>query len=149
MIQIKQKVIEIELEKHFRFMYSNFVVSSQQVLYLLLAKNEEFVDVIEFDFIVYKYGYPNDEVGHPLMEYGLGFYGFFEVQNSNWIDEIRNNNSTHPRHTDSLFEDDRHYVAKFKDLTLEVIANKYALRRIKKSFFKELMDEQINFLDNE
>lgn len=149
MIQNEQKVIEIELEKHFRFMYSNFVVSSQHVLYLLMAKNEQFVDVIEFDFTVYKYGYPNDEVGHPLMKFGLGFYGLFEVQNSNWIEELRINNSVHPRHSDSSYQSKRHFIAKFKDVTLEVIAAKYELKQVRKSFFNDFIDNEINALDDE
>lgn len=148
MLQKEQKVIEIELEKHFRFMYSNFIVSSQHNLYLLLAKTEELVDVIEFDFSVYKYGYPNEEVGHPLMKFGLGFYGLFEVQNSKWIEELRLNNSTHPSHNDSFYQSKRHFVAKFKDVTLEVIANNYELKQVSKSFFNDFIDNEIDALDD-
>jgi len=142
-------VAEIELAKHFRFMYSNFVMSSQQTLYLMLSRSEENIDVLEFDFSLYKYGCPNDEVGHPLMKHGLGFYGFFEVYNSPWIEEIRLNNSSHPSHSNSIFSNRRHFIAKFKDLTLEIIANNYELKSLSKEFFKDFLDEQFKHLDND
>ncbi len=144
-----QKVIEIELAKHFRFMYSNFVISSQQKLYLLLAQKDNNVDVLEFDFSVYKYGYPNDEVGHPLIKYGLGTYGFYEVQNSKWIEKLRINNSSHHSHSDDMFKTKKHYVVKFKDVTLEVIANNYELKTLPKSFFTALLNNQLLELDDD
>ncbi len=145
----KQNVIEIELAKHFRFMYSNFVISSQQKLYLLLAKKENEIDVLEFDFSVYKYGYPNDEVGHPLMKFGLGFYGFYEVLNSKWIEKLRINNSYHPRHSDVIYNKKKHYVAKFKDVTLEIISYNYELKTLPKSFFSNMLNEQFKYLDDD
>jgi len=145
----KPIVKEIQLDKHFSFMYSNFVVSSQLDLYLLLARAEDNIDVLEFDFLVYKYGYPNDEVSHPLMKYGLGFYGFFEILNSPWIEESRVNNSTHPRHTDSMLQDHRHFVAKFKDVTIEVIAQNYELKTLPINFFTDFIKEQIDNLDSD
>ena len=145
----KPKVIEIELEKHFRFMYSNFVISSQHKLYLLLARKKDNVDVLEFDFSVYKYGYPNDEVGHPLMKYGLGFYGFYEVLNSKWIDKLRINNSAHLSHSDDIFNKKKHYVAKFKDVTLEVISYNYELKTLPKSYFSNILNEQFKYLDDD
>jgi len=145
----KPKVIEIELEKHFRFMYSNFVISSQQQLYLLLALKEYDIDVLVFDFSVYKYGYPNDEVGHPLMKYGLGIYGFYEVLNSKWVEKLRINNSFHCRHSDEIFNKKKHYVAKFKDVTLEVISYNYELKTLSKSFFSNMLNEQFKYLDDD
>ena len=143
------KVTEIRLDKHFRFMYSNFVISSQQKLYLILAKTGNNLDVIEFDFSIYKYGYPNDEVGHPLMKYGLGFYGFYEVHNSKWIEELKLNNSSHSSHTDSIYDKKQHFIAKFKDVTLEVISYGYELKTItQKHLINETMKE-MNNLDND
>ena len=144
---MKPQVVEIKLEKEYRFMYANFVISSQHKLYLLLAKKDDDVDALEFDFVVYKYGYPNDEVEHPLMKYGLGFYGFYEVLNSTWIENLRMNNSSHFAHSDKFFHKMKHYVVKFKDVTLEVISFDYALKRLPKSFFSKMLNEEINFLD--
>lgn len=42
-------------------------LNSQHELFLLLKKRDDHIDALKFDFLVYKYGYPNDEVGHPLF----------------------------------------------------------------------------------
>lgn len=118
-------VSEEKISKSYKFMYENFVISTQHYLYLLLRKDEEGIRCIKFASSIYKYGYPNDEVGHPLMEHGLGIYGFYHVENSAWIAEIRDQNRSHHRDSDSLHEGKKHYVARFKDVTLEVIATKY------------------------
>jgi len=142
----EQKVIKVDLNKKFRFLYSNFVTSSQTKLHLILTKRENILDVIEFDlFFVYKFGYPNDEVSHPLTKYGLGNYGFFEVQNSEWIEQLRQNNSSHSSHSDSIYNDLRHFIAKFKDVTLEIIADDFELKTIKQD---ELIAETIRELNN-
>ena len=62
-------------------MYENFVVSRQQNFYVLLEESNNKIDALKFDPIIYKYGYPIDEVSHPLSKYGLGFYGLFKVDN--------------------------------------------------------------------
>jgi hypothetical protein len=142
-------VKEHVLEKNFGFTYSNFVISSQHTLYLLLSKSEEKVDVLEFEFSIFKYGHPNDEVGHPLTKYGLGVYGFFEVLHSNWIEEMRLNNSSHHSHSELRYNSKRHFVARFQDLTLEIVAQNYSLKSLPKEFFIGFLNEQIDFLDDD
>ncbi|WP_416244045.1 hypothetical protein ACLSSQ_05845 [Azospira sp. APE16] len=114
---------EVALKKQYPFMYEHFVLATQTDLYLFLEKNGPTVEAIRFGFAVAKYGHPNDEVrgGHPLFKHGLGFYGLYEVTNSPWIDEVKISNRVHPQHSDSLFDRDRHFIACFKDVTLEVI----------------------------
>ncbi|MFI1770284.1 hypothetical protein [Thalassobellus citreus] len=142
-------VVEIKLEKHFRFMYENFVISSQQELYLLLEEKDGVIDLLCFNSLsIYKYGYPNDEIGHPLQKFGLGFYGFFEVKNSEWINEIEKMNSAHPRHVKGLSTDRKHYVAKFKDVTLEVICKSYELKQMTKTELDGIITEQMNYINN-
>lgn len=141
-------VTEIALKKEYRFMYENFVISSQQQLYLLLEENKGIIDVLRFDpCSIYKYGYPNDEVPHPLQRYGLGFYGFFEVRKSKWIEEIKANNRSHSRHSDSLFEKDRHFIAKFKDVTLEVIADGYQEIQMTREELNEIIATQLYYIN--
>jgi hypothetical protein len=140
-------VSKVALEKGYSFMYENFVFSSQHKLFLILKKTDDHIDALQFDFLVYKYGYPNDEVGHPLSKYGLGFYGLFKVSNSPWIAEIVDNNRQHSRHSDSMFVDYQHYIVKFKDVTLEVICNKMEQIQITKTFFLQLVEEQIKFVE--
>lgn len=137
---------EVTLKKEYAFMYENFVISSQHTLYLLLEENNDKIDALKFDTILFKYGYPNDEVSHPLDKFGLGSYGFFEVNNSEWIKEIRNINKSHPRHTDSLFDRDKHYIAKFKDITIEIICTKFEEVVVTKEDLTNFLKEQISYL---
>jgi hypothetical protein len=142
----KVSVSEVKLQKEYAFMYENFVVSSQQTLYVLLEENHDKIDTLKFDLILYKYGYPNDEVSHPLSKYGLGFYGFFRVDNSPWLTEIKNNNKAHHRHSDKIFEYYKHYIVKFKDVTVEILATKFEEVEITKQDLINFVTEQINAL---
>ena len=127
MIEPTPKVTEITLRKNYRCMYENFVIATQHEVLLLLERNGERVELLRFNSTQMKYGSPNDEArgGHPLFKYGLGFYGFFEVENSPWINELMVANRVHPRHSDSMFEGMKHYVACFKDVMLEVACDSY------------------------
>ena len=136
----------ITLKKEYAFMYENFVVSSQQTLYLLLEESNDKIDTLKFDPIIFKYGYPNDEVSHPLDKFGLGSYGFYEVTNSEWIKEIRNINRSHHRHSDSMFDRDRHYIAKFKDVTIEIICTNFEEVELTKQDLVNFVTEQIGCL---
>ena len=140
-------VTEVTLQKDYAFMYENFVVSSQHKLFLLLEQHDDKIDVLQFDFLIYKYGYPNDEVSHPLSKHGLGFYGLFIVNNSPWVTEIRDNNRQHERHTDKSFENFKHYIAKFKDVTVEIVCTNYVETQLTKVELLTFVDEQINLLD--
>lgn len=138
------KVTEVSLSKDYAFMYENFIVSSQQKLILLLEQTDNLIDVLQFDSLVYKYGYPNDEVSHPLSKYGLGTYGLFNVTNSPWVTELRDHNRQHSRHTDSSFDNYQHYIAKFKDVTVEIICTKMEEIQLTKSELLTFIDEQIS-----
>ena len=139
-------VTEVSLKKDYTFMYENFIVSSQQKLFLLLKTNDDKIDALEFHFFIYKFGYPNDEVSHPLSKYGLGFYGLFQVNNSPWVKELKENNQVHPRHSDDLFNKYKHYIAKFKDVTIEVLCTKMEEKELTKAQLFSFLEEQINFL---
>ena len=89
MFEKKPIVKEIKLSREYDFSYENFVLATQYEIYLLIDKSEGLIYGIKFKSRQVKYGSPNDEArgGHPLMKYGLGFDGFFEVENSPWIKE--------------------------------------------------------------
>ena len=140
------RVTEVNLSKDYAFMYENFIVSSQHKLLLLLEQTDNVIDTLQFDSLIYKYGYPNDEVSHPLSKYGLGSYGLFQVANSPWVTELRDNNRQHHKHNDSSFDDYKHYVAKFKDITVEVICTNMKEIQLTKLELLVFLDEQINYL---
>jgi len=143
---IAVSVTGVSLSKDYAFMYENFIVSSQQKLFLLLEQTNGLIDCLQFDFLIYKYGYPNDEVSHPLSKYGLGSYGLFQVINSPWVTELRDNNRQHHRHTDSSFDNYKHFIVKFKDVTIEVICTEMKERQLTKLELLDFLDEQINYL---
>jgi len=142
-------VSEIKLSREYQFMYENFVVSSQRRLLLLLEKEQDIIHCLSFDFKIYKYGYPNDEVGHPMMKYGLGFYGLFKVENSPWIEELLAANSGHPHHSDSNYNKYKHYIAKFKDVTLEVVADDAKEIQLPASEIMAFVNKEMACLENE
>ena len=80
------------------------------------------IAVVRFDLcILTKFGYPNDEAlaGHPLSGRGLGPYDAYEVLNSRWDRQVRDQNrvsfpnGTRPK--------DRHYIFTFHDSTFECL----------------------------
>jgi len=140
---------EIILEKDYKFMYENFLVSSQRKLYLLLEKNEQSIEAITFNFHVYKYGYPNDEVDLPSKISGVVNYGLSEVYNSNWINELKINNRSHHHHSDKMFSNRNHYIVRFKDVTLEIITgSKFSIVQIPINEFQQIINDELENISN-
>jgi hypothetical protein len=56
---------------------------------LLLEENNGIIEALTFEFLIYKFGYPNDEIGLPSKIPGVEVYGFSQVTNSEWIKEFK------------------------------------------------------------
>jgi hypothetical protein len=142
-------VREITLNKHYSFQYENFVLATQNEVYLLLEKEDALFRALRFKFSSLKYGGPNDEArgNHPLAKHGLGFYGFYQVENSPWIQELMIANRVHPRHLDSMYSGKKHFIACFKDTMLEVIRREYEEVRLSQSDLVEVFQEQLRYLE--
>jgi hypothetical protein len=142
-------VTEVKLGRDYSFMYENFVLATQSAVYLMLEKNQESVFALRFDSPDCKYGGPNDEAhgGHPLTKHGLGIYGLYEVENSPWISEMMSANRVHPRHSDTLFEGRRHYIACFKDVKFESVCRKVQEVTLSKQDIRELLEGELNVLE--
>jgi len=151
MFERDPRVFEVPLSKAYSFMYENFVIATQHELYLLLEKTEGTVRAIKFDFSASKYGSPNDEArgGHPLAKYGLGVYGLYQVAGSPWIRELMAANRVHPRHTDALFADLKHYIACFKDVTLEVVCKEMREITLSVSEVAVIVSQQVDYLETQ
>jgi hypothetical protein len=76
----------------------------------------------------FKFGQPSDELlhGHPLYGRGLTFYGFHEVEESSWLNELREMELKHPKSPTQPYPDHKHFVMTFHDSTLEAIAENVA-----------------------
>jgi len=149
MLRSKPRVSEVKLSRDYSFMYENFAILTQTGVYLLLEKDGDGVYALYFDSPNCKYGGPNDEAhgGHPLAKYGLGFYGLFEVENSPWIEEMMIANRIHPRHSDSLFSNDRHYIACFKDVKFESVCQTMKEVKLSKSEIDILLNKELGNLE--
>jgi hypothetical protein len=85
--------------------------------------------IVRFDHVTAHYfGMPNDEAisGHPLYKQGLQPYGYFEVTDSAWLDELERMNRVHPCHKKEHYTGVRHFIFTFHDTTLEVLARGYS-----------------------
>lgn len=149
MFEKKPVVKEIELGREYDFSYENFVLVTQHEVYLLIEKSDGYIYGIKFRSRLVKYGSPNDEArgGHPLTKFGLGFYGFFEVENSPWIREQIELNKVHPRHSDSLFSGLSHYVACFQDVMLEITSKSYEEFKMSQEELSSVLKEQVSNLE--
>ena len=101
------------------------------------AGGVESLAIVEFKrCYAYQFGGPNDEVfeGHRLTGRGLGGYGAYLVENSNWIREMQRVNSVHQRYDESLWSDYRHYFLAFHDECFECIAVNHRIETMRCSF---------------
>lgn len=104
------------------------VVASEGSCYLIYSNRVSERKALEFfRCSISKFGYPNDEAlaGHRLYGKGLGFYGFFEVRESEWIAELRKGNEVvFPEFR--AFAQGRHFIITFHDSTFECIASGFS-----------------------
>jgi len=138
-------VTELQLRKKYRFMYENFVINTQRELYLMLEENNGIVEAIKFNFLIYKYGIPNDEGlgAHPMAKFGLGFYGFYHVANSTWIAELK---EQRPKTNYDLFSGFDHYIVTLKDVTIDIISKEFQEVELTKEEIHELTNLQLSYL---
>lgn len=86
------------------------------------------IGIINFSScLLFKFGTPNDEIleGHPYFELGLGFYDLFEIQESDWLNQVKEIGKVHQGFTETMYEKYRHFVITFHDNTFECLAKKY------------------------
>ncbi|MCP3929775.1 MAG: hypothetical protein GY705_11815 [Bacteroidetes bacterium] len=105
--------------------------------------------LVEFDGYTFKFGVANDEVNHglPLWNKGLKFYSAHEIENSNWIQELKKIHSVHPQFSEDRWKDLKHYVFLFHDELLEVICKGYKIEKFNTTF-KKLAAEVVNRMNS-
>ncbi|WP_294768075.1 hypothetical protein [uncultured Rhodoferax sp.] len=142
-------VIEVPLRKNYPFQYENFLLATQHDLYLLIEKEGTSVSALKFKFGSFRYGGPNDEArgSHPMTKYGLGWYGLYKVEHSPWILERMIANRIHPKHNDSMFAGEMHFIACFKDVMLEVVCRDFEEVQIEEAELVGILQQQIGYLE--
>jgi len=148
MFKPKPEIVELELSNDYKFMYENFLISTQHDSYLLLEEKNGAIHALKFEGSTIRYGSPNDEGrdAHPLTRYGALTYGFYEVKNSSWIEEQMIGNRSHPRHSDDMFKNEKHYIVCFKDVMFEAICRSYSLEKMSKEGVVTLVTQELDDL---
>ena len=87
----------------------------------------EYLALVEFVGHTFRFGIANDEVfqGLPYYEQGLDWSHF--IENSNWIEEIKQIHKIHPYYKESRWTNLNHYLLLFKDEILEVIGTDFKI----------------------
>lgn len=92
------------------------------------GENEEYLALVEFDAHTFRFGVANDEVFSGLPYYSQGLEWAQIVENSNWIEEIKQIHKVHPYFDESRWVKWNHYLLLFKDEILEVIGTAFKIR---------------------
>jgi hypothetical protein len=79
----------------------------------------------------FRFGIVNDEAssGHPLIRRGLSVYNAHIIENSSWIEELKNIHKVHPQYSSKNWERYMHYLLFFHDEIFEVVAKNYKIER--------------------
>lgn len=114
------------------------------------SKSEAMYPLALVEFIsphTYRFGTVNDEAahGHPLYGKGLDYYEAHLVENSTWIEELKNIHQVHPGFRESYWTEEKHYLLFFHDALFEIIARGFTIE-VYHATFKDLATEVINRL---
>ncbi len=88
---------------------------------------EEYFALVSFEGNTFKFGIANDEVFNGLPNYEQGIEWAQIIQNSKWIEGLKQINKVHPYFDESKWENQNHYILTFKDEILEIVATGYEI----------------------
>lgn len=109
----------------------------------------ELIALVEFHGHTFRFGIANDEVfqGLPLYKEGLNEWAHI-IENSPWIEEIKQVHKIHPYFNPLHWTRLSHYVLLFKDEILEVIASNHKIE-VYNTTYKELGSEVLNRMNQQ
>jgi hypothetical protein len=84
---------------------------------------------------IVRFGFPNDEARHgmPLWDSGLTFYGAHTIEDSAWIEELRQIEAVHDRASGTFLSESSHFVLLFHDSTLEAVGTRIRVTSVEES----------------
>ncbi len=76
------------------------------------------------------FGMPGDETLRGYRYYALGMrpYSFYELNGSDWIEELRSIDRAHPRFNPDKWTHYKHYIITFHDSMFECVAQGFEIR---------------------
>lgn len=98
------------------------------------GEDEEFLALVEFEGQTFRFGIANDEAFQGLPYYKQGIDWVQIIENSKWVEEIKQIHRIHPDYNESRWTDLNHYLLLFKDEILEVIAKDYKIEIFKTTY---------------
>lgn len=92
--------------------------------------------LVEFNGHTFRFGIANDEVynGLSLWGKGLEFYAAHIIENSTWINELKNIHKVHRHYNEDGWKDKKHFALLFHDNIFEVIATSYKVETFNTTF---------------
>ena len=110
--------------------YLTYVVAEESITDFRTLEHdgyEEYFALVSFEGKTFKFGIANDEVFSGLPNYEQGIEWAQIIQNSKWIEELKQINKVHPYFDESKWENRNHYLLTFKDEILEIVATGYKI----------------------
>ena len=96
--------------------------------------DERLLALVEFEGQSFRFGIANDEAFQGLQYYNQGIAWVQIIENSKWMEEIKEIHRAHPYYNESRWTDLNHYLLLFKDEILEVIAKSYRIEIYKTTY---------------
>lgn len=94
--------------------------------------SDNHINVMKFNnYVQSKFGIPSNETlsGHPYYKLGLRSYSFYQVEDSDWIANLKKMQSIHPYYNEKKWESYNHYVLTFHDNMFECIAKDFEVEK--------------------
>ncbi|MEM9078153.1 MAG: hypothetical protein AAGC43_14005 [Bacteroidota bacterium] len=104
---------------------------------------EVYFALVEFEGKTFRFGIANDEVFSGLPNYEQGIEWAQIIQNSKWIEELKNIHRVHPYFDESKWKNKNHYLLTFKDEILEIIATSFEIEIFRTSS-KRMAEEVVS-----
>ena len=106
---------------------------------------QEIASITFKSYLQYKFGSPNDEAlnGHKYYKYGLKPNSFYEVQNSDFIDELEKMNRIHPRHSAAAFSKFKHFLGTFHDSCFEIVFKHHNVQVLSNVSMRDCLNNSI------
>jgi hypothetical protein len=95
---------------------------------------DEYLALVEFEGHTFRFGIANDEVFQGLPYYNQGLEWAHVIENSKWIEEIKQIHKIHPYYDESRWTKLNHYLLLFKDEMLEVIGTGFTIEIFRTSY---------------
>lgn len=106
-------------------------------------KEEEEIILLNFKkFLKYRSGMPGNETisGHPYYKLGMDSFSFYELIDSDLIQELQSIASVHPNHNPNSWSNVHHYILTFHDSMFECVAEGFEIIEGNDSFYQLAID---------